>query len=45
MPMQDLTISGPVAVFGDIDATKLRSSLTLFEAVRPHALFPAALNR
>lgn len=26
--LQDLTISDPVAVFGDIDAIKLRSSLT-----------------
>ncbi len=43
--LQDLTISDPVAVFGDIDATKLRSSLTLFEAVRPQVLFAAALDR
>lgn len=43
--LQDLTISDPVAVFGDIDATKLRSSLTLFEAARPQVLFAAALDR
>jgi uncharacterized protein (DUF1810 family) len=43
--LQDLPISDPVAVFGPIDAMKLRSSLTLFEAVRPHALFTAALDR
>ena len=43
--LQDLTISDPFAVFGDIDATKLRSSLTLFEAARPQALFAAALKR
>ncbi len=43
--LQDLTIVDPVAVFGDIDATKLRSSLTLFEAARPHGLFAAALDR
>jgi len=43
--LQDLTISDPVAVFGDIDATKLRSSLTLFEAARPHVLCTAALDR
>ncbi len=43
--LQDLTISDPVAVFGGIDATKLRSSLTLFEAARPQVLFAAALDR
>lgn len=43
--LQDLTISDPVAVFGDVDATKLRSSLTLFEAAQPQALFAAALDR
>lgn len=43
--LQDLTMSDPVAVFGDIDATKLRSSLTLFEAVQPQVLFAAALDR
>ena len=43
--MQDLATSDPVAVFGDIDAMKLRSSLTLFEAVRPSPLLAAALDR
>jgi len=43
--LQDLAISNPVAVFGEIDAMKLRSSLTLFEAVRPSALLAAALDR
>lgn len=43
--LQDLPISGPIAVFGEIDATKLRSSLTLFESVQPSALLAAALDR
>ncbi len=43
--LQDLAVSNPVAVFGEIDAMKLRSSLTLFEAVRPSALLAAALDR
>ena len=43
--LQDLATSDPVAVLGEIDAMKLRSSLTLFEAVRPSALFAAALER
>lgn len=43
--LQDLPISNPVAVFGEIDAIKLPSSLTLFEAVRPSALVAAALDR
>lgn len=43
--LQDLPISDPVAVFGEIDAMKLRSSLTLFEAVRPSPLLAAALDR
>ncbi|MDC7812151.1 DUF1810 domain-containing protein [Sphingomonas koreensis] len=43
--LQDLATSNAEAVFGDIDATKLRSSLTLFEAVRPNALIAAALDR
>lgn len=43
--LQDLPISNPVAVFGEIDAMKLRSSLTLFEAVRPSVLLAAALDR
>ena len=43
--LQDLTTSDPIAVFGDIDAMKLRSSLTLFEAVRPQKLIAATLDR
>lgn len=43
--LQDLTIGDPVAVFGEVDAIKLRSSLTLFEVVRPTPLFAAALDR
>ena len=43
--LQDLAISDPVTVFGDIDAIKLRSSLTLFEAAKPTPLLAAALNR
>ncbi|HSX53732.1 MAG TPA: DUF1810 family protein [Sphingomonas sp.] len=43
--LQDLDAADPIAVFGGIDAVKLRSSLTLFEAARPLALFEAALAR
>lgn len=43
--LQDLDGADPVAVFGEIDAIKLSSSLTLFEAARPLALFEAALAR
>lgn len=43
--LQDLPISDPVAVFGEIDAVKLRSSLTLFESVRPNLLLAAAIER
>lgn len=43
--LQDLATSDPVAVFGEIDASKLRSSLTLFEAAKPLPLFDAALTR
>jgi uncharacterized protein (DUF1810 family) len=43
--LQDLVVSDPVAVLGDIDAMKLRSSLTLFEAVQPSPLLAAALDR
>lgn len=43
--LQDLELADPVAVFGEVDALKLRSSLTLFEAARPLALFEAALAR
>ena len=43
--LQDVIGSDPVAVFGEIDAVKLRSSLTLFEAASEHPLFSAALGR
>lgn len=43
--LQDLGISDPAAVFGSVDAMKLRSSLTLFEAARPTPLVGAALDR
>jgi len=43
--LQDLAASDPVAVFGKVDAVKLRSSLTLFEAIDGHPLFSAALDR
>lgn len=43
--LQDLATSDARAVFGATDAMKLRSSLTLFEAVRPQPLFAAALDR
>ncbi|MCP3730341.1 DUF1810 domain-containing protein [Sphingomonas sp. MG17] len=43
--LQDLATSDPVAVFGEVDAMKLRSSLTLFEAARPMLLLGAALDR
>lgn len=43
--LQDLPTSDAVAVFGEIDALKLRSSLTLFETVRPSPLLAAALDR
>ena len=43
--LQQLGTSDPVAVFGTIDAMKLRSSLTLFEAATPSPLFAEALAR
>ncbi|WP_404339914.1 DUF1810 domain-containing protein [Sphingomonas sp. MMS12-HWE2-04] len=43
--LQDLALSDPETVFGAVDAMKLRSSLTLFEAVRPNPLFAAAIER
>lgn len=43
--VQDLAQADAVAVFGSIDAIKLRSSLTLFEAVAPSPLLSAALDR
>jgi uncharacterized protein (DUF1810 family) len=41
--LQQLGTSDPVAVFGSIDAIKLRSSLTLFEAAEPDPLFATRL--
>ena len=43
--LQDLVSSDPVSVFGEVDAMKLRSSLTLFEAAGGGALVGAALDR
>ena len=43
--LQDLIGSDPVEVFGDVDAVKLLSSLTLFEAASGRPLFAAALDR
>lgn len=43
--LQDLTGHDPVPVFGAVDAMKLRSSLTLFEAASGKPLFGAALDR
>jgi uncharacterized protein (DUF1810 family) len=43
--LQDLTLSNPVDVFAEVDSMKLRSSLTLFEAVSGDPLFSAALDR
>jgi uncharacterized protein (DUF1810 family) len=43
--LQDLEGGDPVLVFGPIDAVKLRSSLTLFEAASAEPLFAAALAR
>ena len=43
--LQDLITSDPIAVFGAVDAMKLGSSLTLFEAVKQSPLLAAALDR
>jgi uncharacterized protein (DUF1810 family) len=43
--LQDLIGTDPVRIFGEIDAVKLRSSLTLFEATGEQPLFGAALTR
>ncbi|SEH12736.1 Uncharacterized protein, DUF1810 family [Sphingopyxis sp. YR583] len=43
--LQDLEGSDAEAVFGAVDAVKLRSSLTLFEAAVPSPLLAAALDR
>ncbi|MDB5689149.1 MAG: calpastatin [Sphingomonas bacterium] len=43
--LQDLTGTTAEAVFGGIDAMKLRSSLTLFDAAGGDPMFAAALDR
>jgi uncharacterized protein (DUF1810 family) len=43
--LQDLLGSDPVAVFGKVDAMKLQSSLTLFEAAGQRPIVAAALDR
>ncbi|WP_454888790.1 DUF1810 family protein [Sphingobium indicum] len=43
--IQQLGTCDPVAVFGSVDAMKLRSSLTLFEAAEPCPLVAGALDR
>nr|WP_047169879.1 DUF1810 domain-containing protein [Sphingomonas sp. Y57] len=43
--LQDLDHGSAGAVFGDIDAMKLRSSLTLFEQASGERLFAAAIER
>ena len=43
--LQDLGSSDPLPVFGDTDAKKLHSSLTLFEAASGKPIVAAALDR
>lgn len=43
--LQDLGSSDPLPVFGDTDARKLQSSLTLFEAASGRPIIAAALDR
>lgn len=43
--LQDLATNDSIAVFGTVDAMKLQSSLTLFEAASAHPLIAAALDR
>ncbi|SEJ96268.1 Uncharacterized protein, DUF1810 family [Sphingobium sp. AP50] len=43
--LERLEGNDPIAVFGSIDAMKLRSSLTLFEMARCLPLFDAAIER
>ena len=43
--LQDLTSPDAVAVFGEIDAMKLRSSLTLFTLADGKPIFETALER
>jgi uncharacterized protein (DUF1810 family) len=43
--LQDLPLASAEAVFGPIDAMKLRSSLTLFEAAGAPSIVTAAIER
>ena len=43
--LEDVSVADAVAVFGSIDAVKLRSSLTLFEQAGGGAVFDTALKR
>jgi uncharacterized protein (DUF1810 family) len=43
--LQDLSDTSAEKVFGDVDAMKLRSSLTLFEAAGVDPMFSAAIDR
>jgi len=43
--LQDLPMTSADAVFGSVDAVKLRSSLTLFAEASAEPLFPAAIDR
>jgi uncharacterized protein (DUF1810 family) len=43
--LQDLGDATAESVFGNVDAMKLRSSLTLFEAAGADPLFAAAIDR
>ena len=43
--LQDLDVADATAVFGSVDAQKLRSSLTLFAMVSEEPLIGAALTR
>ena len=43
--LEDVSVADARAVFGSVDAVKLRSSLTLFEAAGGGAAFAAALER
>jgi uncharacterized protein (DUF1810 family) len=43
--LQDLAPTGAEAVFGAVDAMKLRSSLTLFAEASGERLFEAAIER
>ena len=41
----DVDAGDAEAIFGGIDAIKLRSSMTLFDAIEPQAVFGAVLDR